>query len=80
MALYECVLTSNIRGLADKTEYLRCKSKKILVTMFEQCFNFEHSMYWGYNKAKIRPMKLSSFHEVMSITVNCNLTKKEKSN
>ncbi len=58
-------------GLADKTEYLRCKSTKILENMFKQCFNFKHSEYWGYNKVKITPMELSSFPEILTVKVKC---------
>ncbi len=67
--LFKCELTSNIRGLHSKTEYLRCKSKKILETMFTQCFNFERSMYWSYHKVKITEINISDFPEVMTIKV-----------
>lgn len=69
--LFKCNLSSNIRELADKTEYLRCKSKKILEDMFTRSFNFEHSEYFGYNKVKISEMKISDFPEIMTIKINC---------
>jgi len=69
--LFKCKLSSNIRELADKTEYLRCKSKKILENMFTPSFNSVYSEYFGYTKAEVTEMKISDFPEVMTMKINC---------
>jgi len=70
--LYKCVLSSNIRNLENSTEYLSCKSKKLLEDMFTQCFNFEYSMYYGYHHVIITRMTVSKFPEVRTIKVKCS--------
>ena len=70
--LYKCVLTSSIRELPDRIEFLKCESKKILDDMFKQCFNFKHSEYFGYYMATVSEMKLSDFPEVMTMKVKCD--------
>ena len=77
--LFKCELTSNIRKMPDSIEYLRCKSQKILETMFTQCFNFEGSMYYGYHRVKITPIKISNFPEVMTMKINCNTVSNNRS-
>lgn len=71
MKLYKCLLKSEIRGLVDKTEYLRCKSEEILTTMFKECFAWKGSTYFGYSAVVITEMKMSDFPEVMTVKVNC---------
>lgn len=67
--LFKCVITSSIRELPDRIDYLRCKSKKILEDMFKQCFNVKHSEYWGYCFVTISQMKFSNFPQVMTVNV-----------
>jgi len=67
--LFKCVVTSSIRELPDRTDYLRCKSKKILEDMFKQCFNSKHSEYYGYYMVTISQMKFSDFPQVITVKV-----------
>lgn len=69
--LYKCVLTSDIRIIPDLTEYLKCESKKILENMFNNCFTISGSMYFGYHKVTISPMKVSNFPEVKTMQIKC---------
>lgn len=69
MTLYKITLTSNIRDLPDKVEYLRSSSRKRLETMYNQCFNIRGSEYFGYDHFHIRPMKISHFPEIMSVKI-----------
>jgi len=77
-ALYQCALTSQIEDLPSKTEFLRCSSRKILEQMFDQCFNFKGSMYFGYDKVKITIITLRHFPEVKQIDFSLKLKEAQK--
>lgn len=68
--LFKCDLSSSIKGLNDKTEYLRCSSKLILYQMFKDCFKSKYSMYWGYETVVIKKTNLSKFPEIKQMRVN----------
>ena len=67
--LFKCTLQCKVKGIPDLVEYLRAKNDDVLITSFEQCENFEGSMYYGYKWIEILPMKLKNFPEVMTMEV-----------
>lgn len=76
--LYQIKLTSSIQGLHHKTEYLRCKSLKILDEMFQKCFTLRGSMYFGYDHVEIKKMGLNNFPEVKTLNISLKKSKKNK--
>ncbi len=69
ISLYKCTLQCKIKGFPDIIEYLRSRSDDKLITMFEQCENFEGSLYYGYKWTEIKQIKMNEFPEVMTIKV-----------
>lgn len=67
--LYRCFLTSGIRDLPHKTDYLRCESKVILDKMFSRCLLLIGSEYYGYKRVQIKEMKMSDFPKIKTIQV-----------
>jgi len=78
MPLFKCTLECKIKGVPEIIEYLRCTNEDKLITMFENCENFEGSMYYGYKWIEINPMKLKNFPEVKTLKVKCQVTEGKK--
>lgn len=69
MTLFKCILECKIKGFPDRIEYLRSDSDDKLITMFEQCENFEGSEYYGYKWTGLEVMTLKDFPEVMQVKI-----------